>query len=234
MKSFLQFDPLDYDYGAPTEAIRSILAEWIEIDWFEPNPADADHGVHMFLEHQRLAHAQLPELFPEKIDISAVTGDRESFIGWCRRVRAQPSWDWKFSVLKKLGNEHARARGWSPEVQVERTPGRQPPGPGELFFVMADKNGTKHILWNNVIPTPKGLTPREREGFGEAASFYIGYAQSDAVECMKWQFAENSTDLSTNPFLPLLLCYEAGAYPFSLGPDSVVLFKFDGQPTSSN
>jgi hypothetical protein len=233
MTSSLKFDPLDYDYGAPTEAIRSILAEWIEIDWFEPNPAGEDHGVHMFREHQRLAHAQLPGLFPRHVDVRVVSGDGEAFVGWCNRI-VSPSWDWK-SLLKKLGIEHARARGWSPELQVERTPSRQPPGPGDMFFVLDDKTGgRRHVVWTSLVSTPDLLRSLEDAAFGNAAHFYADWAKNDAVECMKWQLAENSADLSTNPFLPLLLCYEAGAYPFSLSKDSVVLFNFEGHPTASN
>lgn len=98
--------------------------------------------------------------------------------------------------------------------------------------MIGEAEGVKQVIWNNVIPTPTALGALPGEGFGEAASFYLNYALNDALDCMKWQFAENSADMSTNPFLPLLLCYEAGAYPFSLGPDSVVLFRFDGPPSS--
>ena len=32
--------------------------------------------------------------------------------------------------------------------------------------------------------------------------------------------------LGGNPFVPLLRCYRAGGYPFSLDRDTVVLFRF--------
>lgn len=232
MKASLPFDPRDCDYGPATEAIRSILAEWADVDWFEPGHASAEHTAHLFREHQRLAHAHVPELCPEQIDVRVVSGDRDEFASWCQRVRAQTSWDWKFSVLKTLSNQHARARDWSPDVYVEHMPAA-PPRPGDPFFVFSDGKGNTHWVWNNIVPTPSAVSAMPRDGFGEAAIFYIGYAQSDALECMKWQFAEGSADLSGNPFLPLLLCYKAGAYPLSLGPDTAVLFRFDGPERSA-
>lgn len=233
MKGVLSFDPRDYDYGPSTDAIRSILSGWIEIDWFEPAQASGEQAAHLFREHQRLAHAHVPELYPEQIDVRVVSGDRNEFTSWCQRVRAQTSWDWKFSVLKTLSNRHAQARDWSPDVYVERMP-VAPPRPGDPFWVFNSPRGKKQWVWNSIVPTPSALSSLPREGFGEAAAFYFGYAQSDALECMKWQFAENTADLSTNPFLPLLLCYGSGSYPFSLGPDSVTLFRFDGPQRETN
>lgn len=232
MKASLAFDPRDYDYGPSTEAIRSILAEWIEIDWFEPVQVRGDHAARLFREHHRLARAHVPELCSEQIDVRVVSGGRNEFMSWCQHVRAQTSWDWRFSVLKELSNQHARARDWSPDLYVERMP-VAPPRPGDPFYVFNTQKGKKQWVWNSIFPTPSALSSLSREGFGEAAGFYFGYAQSDALECMKWQFAENSADLSTNPFLSLLLCYEAGGYPFSLGPENVVLFHFDEQPRAS-
>ena len=40
------------------------------------------------------------------------------------------------------------------------------------------------------------------------------------------QLVEKTPAMTTNPFLPLILCYGVGAYPFSLGRDSTVLFHF--------
>ncbi|MGE3509588.1 MAG: hypothetical protein AB7N65_11975 [Vicinamibacterales bacterium] len=54
----------------------------------------------------------------------------------------------------------------------------------------------------------------------------VGHAQVDAFECVQWQLAENHGDVSANPFVPLVRCYRAGAYPFSLDRDTVVLFRF--------
>jgi hypothetical protein len=234
MKGSLAFDPRDYDYGPATEAVRSVLAEWLEIDWFEPGAGDADHAASLFREHQRLAHAQSPELFASEIDLRVITGDRQEFVSWCQRVRGQAGWDWKFSVLKKLGVKHAKARAWSDEEQAHDLRVGSP-RPGDLFFRLPpDANGRQVVLWQSVVPVPADLGTMTRDGFGDAARFYISYAQSDAHECMKWQLAERAPDMSSNPFLPLLLCYEAGAYPFSLGPNSVVLFRFDGEPRTSN
>lgn len=233
MRASLAFDPQDYDYGPATEAVRSILLEWIEIDWFEPRELGGEHAARLFREHQRLAHMHVPELFPEQIDVRVVSGGRSDFASWCERVRAQTSWDWKFSVLKTLSNQHARACGWSPASYVERMPVATP-RPGDPFCVFATPDGEKQWVWNNLVATPKALDALPRgDELGEAAKFYIGYAMNDALECMKWQFAESSADLSNNPFLPLLLCYEAGGYPFSLGADTVVLFTFEEHPHAS-
>lgn len=228
MKAPLKFDPNEYDYGAPTEAIRSVLAEWAEIDWFEPNPSTAEHAASLFRQHQRLAHAQAPELFPLDITIRSVTGDRNEFQSWCQRVRSETAWDWKFSILKKLSDEHAKTRGWSPETQTRDAP-VGPTRPGDIFFVIGDDKTAqkRQVIWNSIMTMPSALDALPRQGFGEAARFYISYAHNDALDCMKWQFAERSADMRSNPFLPLLLCYEAGAYPFSLARDSVVLFRFD-------
>lgn len=232
MKRSLGFDPRDYDYGAPTEAIRSILTEWIEIDWFEPNPATRDHAVRLFHEHQRLARAVAPELFPADIDIRVVCGGRGDFVSWCQRVRSQTSWDWKFSALKELSKQHATALGWSLEAHAQRVP-MGIPRAGDLFVRFSDSNGSEHLVWNNVFPELHALDALPREGFRESADFYLGHAHGDAIECLTWQLAENTAELRGNPFLPLLLCYEAGAYPFSLDRDTVVLFSFDAQTSAT-
>lgn len=232
MRSSLKFEPGEYDYGAPTEAIRAVLAEWTEIDWFEPNAVSPDHAASLFREHQRLAHAHAPELFPIDISIRIITGDRNDFTSWCRRVRSETSWDWKFSILKTLSSQHAKARAWSPEIECERSVG--PSRPGDIFFVIGDDKGGKQVIWNSTMTAPPELDALPREGFGEAARFYISYANNDALDCMKWQFAERSADMSTNPFLPLLLCYEAGTYPFSLEKESMVLFRFDASSSERN
>lgn len=46
--------------------------------------------------------------------------------------------------------------------------------------------------------------------------------------CVQWQLAEKHADVGANPLVPLLRCYRAGAYPFSLDRDTVVLFRFTG------
>lgn len=214
MKAPLTFEPNEYDYGVATEAIRAVLAEWAEIDWFEPSAATAEHVASLFREHQRLAHALAPELFPLDITIRDVTGDRDEFTSWCQRVRSETAWDWKFSILKKLSNEHAQARGWSPEMEAADAPLGHA-RPGDMFFVIGDKTTAqrRQVIWNSILTMPSALDALPRQGFGEAARFYISYAHNDALDCMKWQFAERSADMRTNPFLPLLLCYEAGAYP---------------------
>lgn len=226
MKSELAFDPNDYDYGAATHAIRSILTEWIEIDWFESADVNASDATELFRNYQRLAHMHVPELFPRDIELRTASGDRTAFASWCERVRTNTSWDWRFGALKKLSHEHAAACGWSIDAEIEHLP-PGPPRPGDPFFVIAGANGTRIPIWNSIFPHPGGLDALPRDHFGEAARFYIRDAHNDALECMKWQFAESSAELNGNPFLPLLLCYGAGAYPFSLGPATAVLFRFD-------
>jgi hypothetical protein len=76
------------------------------------------------------------------------------------------------------------------------------------------------------MPKSAALDALPREGRGETARFYLGYAHFDVLDCIKWQLAKGSNDLVDNPFLPLLLCYAAGAYPFSLARDAVVMFRF--------
>lgn len=232
MKGALGFDPWQYTYGRATEAVRTALAEWSEIDWFEPTRTDDEHAVHVFREHQRLANLHNPDLFPIDVNIRCISGSRIEFDAWCKRVRSEASWDWKFSVLKTLSNEHAKARGWSDETYARSKPIGLP-RPADLMVRIVDASGSEHVMWNNVMPKVEALDALPRDGFGESARFYIGYAHGDALDCIKWQLAEEHADLSGNPFLPLLLCYQAGAYPFSLDRETVVLFRFR-EPADAN
>jgi hypothetical protein len=70
---------------------------------------------------------------------------------------------------------------------------------------------------------PRALLPHHD---GEAAAFYLDFANVDAMECVEWQLAERGNEVATNPFLPLTRCYGEHLYPFSLGPEEVVLFSF--------
>jgi hypothetical protein len=55
----------------------------------------------------------------------------------------------------------------------------------------------------------------------------------DAIAAVEWQLAECDDRLERNPFVPLIRCYQAGFYPFSLGPHEIVLFGC-GAPASLN
>ncbi len=127
-------------------------------------------------------------------------------------MRARSNWDWKYGALKKLSARHAQTMGWS----AERDAG--PPAPGALFFVVADIPGRPHVMWGNALPRLPELD--------EAAAWYLGYAHNDILDCVKWQLAERTSDTTSNPFVPLVRCYAAGAYPFSLDREHVVLFRF--------
>lgn len=228
MKGSLGFDPRDYDYGPATSAVHSILTEWSEIDWFEAGESEPIDAANLFREHQRLANAYDPEAFPASISIDYVEGNWPTFVDWCKRVRSNSKWDWKFSALKTLSSKHEKACGWSAEAEAPLL--TSSPRPGDLFFKARDATGNTFVMWNGVMPKITALDALPREPLGESARFYLGYAQGDALDCIKWQFAERSPDLSRNPFLPLLLCYGAGSYPFSIDRDTVVLFRFARDP----
>ncbi|MDX2090709.1 MAG: hypothetical protein SFX73_22820 [Kofleriaceae bacterium] len=224
MKVVLPFDPGDYDYGPATEAIRSILTTWVAIDWLGPSAVNDETATELFLAHQRLAHAHDPDRFPLELDVSNITGEHAEFIALCERVRGG-SWDWKYSVLKQLSHEHARARGWKAEDEARVISHDAPPKPGELFFLVGEP---KQLIWQMVLPRPgSGFLPKD---LTTEASFYIDYAANDGLDAMKWQLAERSSDLRANPFLALLHCYQAGVYPFSLDRTKVALFRFGAAP----
>jgi hypothetical protein len=221
VRAELGFDPRDYDYGPASEAVRKSVATWAQIDWFEPSDTSADRAVELFREHQRRAHVHDPALFPAQLDLRVVTGDRAELAAWCRRVREPSKWNWKYGALKLLSRQHAKTHGWTLKAEARALqPGA--PRPGELVFVMGVVEGVQQVIWNpQVFPMPEALEVA-RDDFSDAASFYISYARHDALDCVKWQLAERSTDPSSNPFLPLLGCYSAGAYPFSLGRDTII------------
>jgi hypothetical protein len=45
VKGLLKFDPNEYDYGPATTAIRSIVVDWVDVDWFEPTGAPDEELV---------------------------------------------------------------------------------------------------------------------------------------------------------------------------------------------
>jgi hypothetical protein len=222
VRGTLDFDPSQFDYGAATLAVRRILGAWASIDWFvRPESEARDRAMRRFEEHGAIARAARPDLFPAEIAITSETAGWERFRALCERVRSpEARWDWKFSALKPLSSGHSKSRGWSVSDAAREATAEDPPRKGELFF----KLGT-HALWMGFGPTLDlaDLTPAD----AQAASFYVGYANMDAMECIEWQLAERSDDEASNPFVPLLRCYSEGFYPFSLGPSEVVLFAFE-------
>lgn len=215
MRATLGRDPRAGDYGAATVGVRRILEEWAEIDWFVAPGAPPHAADELFARHLALGSGFAPALFTETVDIRVASGGWDEFATWCRRVRTQSKQDWKFSVLKPLSNQHSRARGWS--LQDQALAGQ----PDDLFVRVGE-----HVFWNlwslGVLDLG-GLDPEH----SESAAFYSSYANLDLCECIEWQLAEADSDLAGNPFVPLVRCYGHGAYPFALGPDEVVLFRFD-------
>lgn len=143
-------------------------------------------------------------------------------------VRAATAWDWKCSVLKKLSSEHAKARGWRIEAQANLSP-KEDPRPGDLLIRREHPDGKHLVFWNNFYPNfPKfeELDTLLQGKASESAHFYIGYAYGDVLDCITWQLAEGHNDLAENPFVPLVHCYAAGLYPFSLDRATVVMFRF--------
>lgn len=218
----LKFAPNEYDYGPATAAIRSIVADWAAVDWFEPTGARDEELVRLFHDHNALAHHLAPELFAERVNAHVVSGRWSEFSSWCKRVRAQSGWDWKFSILKKLAQEHSTAHGWSLSAHALDVPVGQP-RPGDLFCRFNTSEGKAFLVWNSFLPAPELKTLGRST---EDAQFYFGHAQSDAFSGIEWQLAEKRSDLSGNPFIPLLQCYRSGGYPFSLDRDTVVVFRF--------
>lgn len=208
MKGALPFDARDYDYGNATAAVRAILGEWGEIDWFAKSAATDAHLIAHFRAHDPAAAVRV------------VTGDHAAFTAWCDRVRANPAWDWRFSVLKILSRDHAEVRGWKLETHARLVTAAEPPRAGDLCFRFDNGAGGHVAIWNHAMP--------KLDGLDEPMRFYLGYAHGDLLDALKWQLAENSSQLDGNPFVPLVRCYAAGGYPFSLDRETVVVFRFVG------
>jgi len=235
MRGIAKFDPDDYDYGAATVAVRSLLKEWANVDWFVPgaNEAARVRATRLFEEHHAAAHRSMPETFGPKVEIRTRYGAWTDFQALYEsvseevRYRAgQPGrgWDWKYEGLKKMTSAHSEARGFDPAKEAREISAESPPRPGDLFFKLPGSDG---FIWSFPFPD---LELRDRLPAKEAAvgNWYVGYANMDAMEAIEWQLAERSNDLSTNPFVPLMRVYAEGFLPFSLAPNDVTLFAFSG------
>jgi hypothetical protein len=76
------------------------------------------------------------------------------------------------------------------------------------------------------MPAIAELDARWGEPNIEAAAFYLRYAHDDLIHGIEWQLAERSSEVTFNPFVPLLACYRAGFYPFVMNRESALLFRF--------
>lgn len=219
----LGFDPDDYDYGPASGAIRRILRDWAAIDWFAPTSASDDEVVALFAHHSALAHRNAPEVFPAAVGTRVERGGWPAFTAWCKTVREQRGWDWKFGGLKKLCSQHSKAHGWTLESAASLVQPRVE-RPGDLFVRIDDGTGKPTMFWRSApLHWSKidDLEPAARD----SARFWIEYAQMDVMCAFQWELAE-PVEPNDNPFVPLLACTRAGAYPFGLAPHDVVLFRF--------
>src|SRR5690242_8790545 len=95
-----------------------------------------------------------------------------------------------------------------------------------FLLAFGDGRGGMTVVWKGFVAGyPVDTTPGPMH---DSAHFYFSYAHQDVIHAVQWQLAENIDDVMRNPFLPLLRCYRAGGYPFSLGRDTIVLFRFAG------
>jgi hypothetical protein len=221
----LAFDPAQYDYGGATPAVRQVLLEWADVDWFAP-PLDAGAQAlasALFQEHNALARVHMPDVFPANVEVESEVAGWEAFADLCERVRAPSAWDWKYSALKRLSLHHSNARAWSKDDEAQRCvtldSGAQP-RPGDLFVRLGDM-----VIWTAVAPKIQfeDALPPDRAAI---AAWYLSYANMDIMECIEWQLAERDQSLEANPFVPLLRCYATGFLPFALDATTVVLFAF--------
>lgn len=226
MRGALDFDPAAREYGAATASIRQILTEWAAIDWFVPprDPGAEALAARLMREHNARARAHLPEIFPATLETRSSRGGWREFAALRDRVCNQERWNWKYSALKPLSSHHSKARGWTKDHEARGCVDLQTgaaPRPGDLFIRAGDV-----VFWNKLGPNLDVEACLPRNGV-EPARWYLGYIHIDMIECIEWQLAEGSDDLEGNPFHPLLRCYAAGFYPFSLDKSTMVLFAFD-------
>jgi hypothetical protein len=231
----LSFNPYACDYGRATRAIREILLEWAEIDWFEPPRPHAREAEarYLFAAHNTRARVHALDLFADMVEIQCEAGGWARFVELCAAVR-DARWDWKFSILKELSTRHAQERGWSLDEQGLAMASTAPL-PGELFTRHEEGAGRVFVLWNDIggkLDVSAEL--RELVELGElpaasvreSAGFYFDWARTDLFDAVKWQLAQGDADLDSNPFHLLVRCYRAGFYPFSFGRREVTLFRF--------
>lgn len=223
MKRALDFDPAERHYGPATESVRAILRRYADVEWFSGGPVDHERALHSFREHHARSRHHSPTSSPASIEVRVIEDDWRGFEKLCARVRRPGAWEWKFAQLKHLVKVHSRACGWSPE---ENTPSASaevtPLRPGDLFLRHGDV-----VIWLGLglkkLP-PEWLSPAR----SELASWYLSYADFDALHAIEWQLAKRGDDADDNPFMPLIDCYAAGVLPFGLAPNTFVLLALKG------
>ena len=210
MKGKLEVDLHDPTLTPP---IRSIIANWAEVDWFTPSGSTDEEGSRLFREHHDCARRNAADHLAADLDVRSAIGGWAEFVTWCTRVRRPSAWDWKYSVLKPMSTAHSKSFGWKANALPQESP---------LVLRVGDA-GNEQVIWRGLSPDIGALPANPA---GECATFYLSYAHSDLVACIEWQLAENHDDLSGNPFVSLIRCYRAGFYPFCLDAATVVMFRF--------
>ena len=234
----LAFDPDDYDYGPASPAIRRILRDWGAVEWFVPSSTPDDELDRLFTEHYTLARRYSPDLFPSEVTIRIELGRWSEFTALCARVRGyEKDWDWKYGGLKTMSRAHAKACGWTIDDEAHRVKPASDE-PGALFLRFNDVNGKPFLVWNAGRSTKSPVDQIADKEHKESASFWQEYARHDLMHAIEWELAAPAepsadpfrsftpTNATANPFVPLLACTRAGAYPFSLARDEYVLFRF--------
>jgi hypothetical protein len=210
----LSVDPDLVSCGEATRAVRSLLRLHARTRWFEPGPIDKPLW---FEKHVSLTRPHAPSAYAADVRITEQVGGWPEFERLASASRSLTNkLDWKFGVLKPMVKAHSEARGWSPTAHAKRFHGPEPAS-GDLFLVHDE-----HALWLPVAGMRRTSPPEVRE----AGWWYQGFADSDFIEALEWQLAEGTDDVETNPFLPLLLGYAHGQYPFVLDASHVVVFGF--------
>ncbi|MDI1451183.1 hypothetical protein [Polyangium sp. 6x1] len=226
--TFLHFDVQQCATGPATGAIRRIVEAWEAIDWFEPLRRDSDleRAEALLREHHRLAQSCEGSSLGTPCEVRPSIGDGSAFSALCERVRTPGNgWDWKYGSLKTLAHRHKQARGWDRNEHAVLVPwggGEPSPLTGHVYLKF---EGHPNLVVSSLYSK---LDPREAlpPDLATAAEWYFSYAQSDFVECVEWQLAQKDSRLEGNPFFPLVQCYGAGGYPFSLSPTQYVLHAF--------
>lgn len=217
MKSLFKFDFTEHDYGPATPSIRQLMSEWSEMEWPAPPRIPRQDAHRLFAEHQRLVSSYLPTKLAQRVEIAPVTGGWAEFAALCKKVRTENAWDWKFSGLKPVERAHSEAHGWTKEEELRQL--RAAPDLGNLLLPLGET-----VCWVIQWSWPDfRVTAGEHD---ESARFYYEYCAIEFTQSIEWQLAEPGAKLEQNPFHLLLRLYAAGYYPFSMGPDSVVMFSF--------
>jgi hypothetical protein len=204
-------------YGPATPALRAIAEVWRGIDWFAPTGTDESAAAALVQAHVARAH-RASRLFPARVRIRHELGDRGRFISLWDVATNEPASSWKWTRLRRLSADHARAHRWS-QRELLRVPEQADlPVRREGYA-----DGPLVVMFSFPAPEPTQLYTAP---FSASAHAYLRAAQQDAVAAAAWQLAERSADTTSNPFVPLLECYRAGFYPFSLAGEEVCLFRF--------